>query len=814
MREPVFHRQTSFDLCGLLPVAVAAWPPGLLAILLVAGACLLCLLVLVLLLRRAKPTPPAPAAAAPPRGAELPEEAIALPRPYSGEMAWEQGTFNHALLLYERDKCDKAMAMIDELIAKRSKVVARAMLLRLIHCLRTGAHEEARSIRIEMWARFPDTEEARDALRRIQLLDAAGKKGEVERAIARAECFPDVADRIRALEDWVSQQEKLPAARQDAGVPRARAKLTEWHDEMEKGAQGGARRPAPGLSGSESMAAIRAFEHARLGPAATPDASPQPSPDDERAFEATRRRERVADSLDDKLGVWQDYLDADPPPDLQPKAEARMEELRRDLTRHLQKQFDDEIALAKRFLNTQSSTLAATAVANAKKRLAEADRWGCRIDLGEGNVLADPEARPGTSPAPPDDDSDLAAHTWQDTLDVAQAELEHPQDEKSFGNVIGRVQAFLEKYPEDPHATDARKCLNRLRAHMEEHLHAAPAATGDLPLDDLVGDDAAPPEAPPAPEPDVSTRMRRILERAHGHVPPPAPESEAEVEPEPEPDPPIDTFYAGQFDEELASAYETFELSSRADGAPAPGRAAPPPARTLMLPGDAPLQLVLVSAGEFQMGSPDSDPDAKVWEKPVHTVRIPHSFYLAMFPVTQLQYRAVTGRDLSKFKGNDNPVDTVSWFDCVAFCEALSVQIGEEIRLPWEAEWEYACRAGTTTRFHYGDGAADLDLYAWFDGNSRRQTHPVGGKRPNPWGLCDMYGNVWEWCRDTFADDHYRVADNAFRGPDAGMTRVLRGGSWGNPAHNARSAARGWALPGTEMSRNGFRIVVAGPPAP
>jgi formylglycine-generating enzyme required for sulfatase activity len=235
------------------------------------------------------------------------------------------------------------------------------------------------------------------------------------------------------------------------------------------------------------------------------------------------------------------------------------------------------------------------------------------------------------------------------------------------------------------------------------------------------------------------------------------------------------------------------------------------------------MKLVLIPAGTFLMGSPDADKDADPDEKPRHRVRITRPFYLGTTEVTQGQYRAVTGENPSHFKGSDDlPVENVSWNDAIAYCNKLSeleglkpyYQFGPGVpsggdgyRLPTEAEWEYACRAGSTTRYSFGDDAASLGEYAWFDGNSGEKTHPVGQKRPNAWGLYDMHGNVWEWCRDGWDADYYKnspVADPL--GPSQAAFRVIRGGGWNfNPRH-ARSANRDWITPGLRYDFLGFRL--------
>jgi formylglycine-generating enzyme required for sulfatase activity len=225
------------------------------------------------------------------------------------------------------------------------------------------------------------------------------------------------------------------------------------------------------------------------------------------------------------------------------------------------------------------------------------------------------------------------------------------------------------------------------------------------------------------------------------------------------------------------------------------------------------MNLVRIPAGEFLMGSPDSDPEARDDEKPQHRVRITQPFYLGTTQVTQGHYRAVTGQSPSHFQGSDDlPVEQVSWTDAIAFCERLNELEKEQLRgaryrLPTEAEWEYACRAGSTTRYSFGDDAAGLGDHGWFDGNSNRKTHPVGQKRPNAWGLHDMHGNVWEWCSDAYEAKYYQ------RSPDAdplcssqATSRVNRGGGWDFIPQSCRSANRVWYAPGLRNSYLGFRV--------
>ncbi|MCC5828726.1 MAG: SUMF1/EgtB/PvdO family nonheme iron enzyme [Phycisphaeraceae bacterium] len=215
------------------------------------------------------------------------------------------------------------------------------------------------------------------------------------------------------------------------------------------------------------------------------------------------------------------------------------------------------------------------------------------------------------------------------------------------------------------------------------------------------------------------------------------------------------------------------------------------------------LKLALIRAGEFMMGSGDDDPEAFGNEKPRHCVRITRPFYMGIYPVTQAQYLAVMGKSPSLFKGDSNPVEMVSWDDAQQFCEHLSSRIGRQVRLPTEAEWEYACRAGTTAS-RYGN----LNAIGWFDGNSGGTTHPVGAKRANAWGLHDTIGNVWEWCEDNWHGDYNGAPldGSAWAGNKA--ARVVRGGSWSYIPRYCRSSYRSRFGPGICIYAIGFRVVV------
>jgi formylglycine-generating enzyme required for sulfatase activity len=182
--------------------------------------------------------------------------------------------------------------------------------------------------------------------------------------------------------------------------------------------------------------------------------------------------------------------------------------------------------------------------------------------------------------------------------------------------------------------------------------------------------------------------------------------------------------------------------------------------------------------------------------------------------VTQEVWEKVMGDSPSRFKGAKNPVEEVSWDSCQEFLTKLNA-LGKErgqFRLPTEAEWEYACRAGTKTRFCSGDAEAGLADYAWFDANSGKTTHPVGTKKPNAWGLFDCHGNVWEWCADWWEQGYYRKSPRENpTGPPTGAGRALRGGSWDDDAKSSRSAYRDddGHDPDARSDYFGFRLVLS-----
>ena len=217
--------------------------------------------------------------------------------------------------------------------------------------------------------------------------------------------------------------------------------------------------------------------------------------------------------------------------------------------------------------------------------------------------------------------------------------------------------------------------------------------------------------------------------------------------------------------------------------------------------------LVPIPAGEFQMGSP-AEEKGREHDETQHPVRITQPFYLGAREVTRGQYERVMGPHpgANDVQGKTKPVTKVSWNSAVEFCRKLSEQEGHDYRLPTEAEWEFACRAGTTTSYSFGHDDTLLDQYAWHTANSGLTAHAGGQKPANRWGLHDMHGNVWEWCQDWIGS--YRagvlVVDPA--GPTKGAFRVLRGGSFFSPPRDHRSANRNSDRPPSRYSSTGFRL--------
>lgn len=245
--------------------------------------------------------------------------------------------------------------------------------------------------------------------------------------------------------------------------------------------------------------------------------------------------------------------------------------------------------------------------------------------------------------------------------------------------------------------------------------------------------------------------------------------------------------------------------------------------KTILLTGDVPLVLVWIPAGSYQMGRYPNEEGGSVYEDPQHLVTLPEGFWMARFEVTQQQWLAVrnswpgTAPSAVNGLGFSYPAYHISWNQAQNFIASLNAHIADTgqgpltVRLPSESEWEYACRAGTQTRFYWGEDAGNTQIgdYTWYSGNNTPAgSKPVGGRSPNAFGLYDMNGNVWEWCEDDYFNSYEGapVYGSARVFSPRGYSRVMRGGHWNSPANNCRSAFRGSEIPNAGFPYIGFRV--------
>ena len=238
---------------------------------------------------------------------------------------------------------------------------------------------------------------------------------------------------------------------------------------------------------------------------------------------------------------------------------------------------------------------------------------------------------------------------------------------------------------------------------------------------------------------------------------------------------------------------------------------------TVDLGNNITLEMIAIPSGKFLMGTADEEIERlcqkhKVEyfraEKPQHEVTV-QAFYMGIYPVTQAQYKTIMGNNPSRFQGDDRPVEKVSWDEAVEFCRKLSQQTGTEYRLPTEAEWEYACRAGTTTAYYFGEEITDNLVN--YDGTVG-ETTSVGQYKPNDFGLYDMHGNVWEWCQDDWHDNYENAPNNGKEwGSQESSIRVIRGGSWFINPIDCRSATRFYSSRDVRFNSFGFRVVCVAP---
>ena len=244
--------------------------------------------------------------------------------------------------------------------------------------------------------------------------------------------------------------------------------------------------------------------------------------------------------------------------------------------------------------------------------------------------------------------------------------------------------------------------------------------------------------------------------------------------------------------------------------------AAAVPAYPARITNSVGMELALIPAGTFMMGSPESEPGHAAKEL-LHKITFSHPFYMSVTEVTQAQYEAVMGKNPSKFRGDRYPVENVSWYDAAEFCRKLSEKEGKTYHLPTEAQWEYACRAGTTTPFSFGNtiNTDQVNYHGKYvygkgkPGRFRGRTVAADAMPPNQWGLIGMHGNVQEWCADWYDQDYYEKSPSVDPpGPASGRLRVLRGGNYVSYPVYCRSAHRFSGSPGHKFMTIGFRVVL------
>lgn len=220
------------------------------------------------------------------------------------------------------------------------------------------------------------------------------------------------------------------------------------------------------------------------------------------------------------------------------------------------------------------------------------------------------------------------------------------------------------------------------------------------------------------------------------------------------------------------------------------------------------IEFVKIPEGNFLMGATEEEQFSDRDERPVHQVNIEYEFYIGTYEVTQDQWEAVMGTNPSHFKGNDLPVEKVSWLDVQTFIGKLNKMEGtDKYRLPTEAEWEYATRAGTNTAFSFGNDESKLSEYGWYDGNSEEKTYPVGMKQANPWGMYDVHGNVAEWVLDEYHTNYQKAPADGSEWTGGVGKWVIRGGNWNSAESECHSASRDNIGKGSRLNYVGFRLV-------
>ena len=326
----------------------------------------------------------------------------------------------------------------------------------------------------------------------------------------------------------------------------------------------------------------------------------------------------------------------------------------------------------------------------------------------------------------------------------------------------------------------------------------------------------------PSPESGAGDNPTPARDSGAGDNPTPAPDSGEDNKPTPAPD-------SGEDNKPTSPPAPDSGDDNKPTNPPAPNLGEGPGVGSTWREPRTGMEFVWIPAGRFMMGSPKNEKDRYEDEGPQHEVVFKEGFWMGKYPVTQAEWQTIMGNNPSRFKGARRPVEQVSWDDCQEFLRKLNAnppqsplnhppqsplnqggsQGGWVFRLPSEAEWEYACRAGTRTAYSFGDDPAHLGDYAWYWKNSGGETHPVGERLPNAWGLHNMHGNVWEWCADSWHDNYNGApTDGSVWGNLSDKkANVLRGGSWSNLTASCRSARRGNISPVNRYDYLGVRVL-------
>jgi hypothetical protein len=401
---------------------------------------------------------------------EIPASAVAMPELYAGRLTEDQGTFNHAAMLYERGQTDAAMQKLDALIRAGSPVRPRAMLARLGHLLKLGEYGSARSVGLEIQARYPGSADAAQARLRLDALDAAYARAEYNAVLERTGRDQALPARIQALQQWLAEQERLPQKDRNPHIPDAQEQILEWQATIRKQrlaryqrALNNAQRK---LDGDEPAAAILALKEARLHTDDTTEVDRLLKLAEAKLVEkghrdtyaAAAERARAARSPADRIAVWVEYLRANAESPLAPQAAEELDRLKASLCKQLEADYQKAVEAADKARAGKRFAEALVEVTRARKLVADGRRWGFEIAAHDADVLDKLEQ---TLKAEEKAHGQQAA--WLSASRAAHAEIAGVLDEKAYDRAIGRLQSFIDRHPDNPRVADARARIAELR---------------------------------------------------------------------------------------------------------------------------------------------------------------------------------------------------------------------------------------------------------------------------------------------------------------------------------------------------------------